>query len=175
MKSGGSNNKNLEAILKAREARAFYQQELVNEYKKTLIAFKLNIPGPEKDNELYRKIFNNGMNLLEVSLKEKDIPIVFKDLKLNIAGAEAFIVVDDDPVYIKKICTDIEDGDMLGRIYDFDVIGPLGDKVGGSEIGRNQRRCFLCDEYVWVCSRARAHSLDEMLQFIENSAKAYFK
>lgn len=167
-------NKNLKVILESRERRVAYQQKLIRDYKKTLISFKLNIPGPKKDSDLYRKIFNNGQYLLEKSLMDNNTPIVFKRSNFDITGPEAFIVVDGNSRYIKSICTEIEDKDMLGRIYDFDVIDSLGETIGRGTVGREQRKCFLCDEYVWVCSRSRAHSLEEMLQFIEKAAKTYF-
>tara|TARA_B100000965_G_C19419575_1_gene681494 strand:- start:293 stop:820 length:528 start_codon:yes stop_codon:yes gene_type:complete len=168
-------NKNLGAILESRERRAAYQQKLIKDYKKTLISFKLNIPGPKKDSELYRKIFKNGQYLLEKSLMENNIAIRFKRSNFDITGPEAFIVADGDSKYIKSVCTEIEEQDMLGRIYDFDVIDSSGEIISRGTVGREQRKCFLCDEYVWVCSRSRAHSLEEMLQFIEKSAKAYFE
>ncbi|MCT4619981.1 MAG: citrate lyase holo-[acyl-carrier protein] synthase [Marinisporobacter sp.] len=167
-------NKNIEMILKAREKRYFYQKELIKEYGKTLIALKLNIPGPEKDGELYRKIFNNGLSLLEALLNEEKIKIIFEKVWYESTGSEAFMVVDIEAIKMKKICTQIEETDGLGRIYDFDVIDPLGNSISRERIGKEQRKCFLCNEYVWVCSRTRAHSVDEMLMFIEKTAKMYF-
>ncbi|QZY53617.1 citrate lyase holo-[acyl-carrier protein] synthase [Crassaminicella profunda] len=167
-------NKNIETILRAREKRYFYQKQLVKEYKKTLVALKLNIPGPKKDGELYREIFNNGLKLLKVSLNKAKIKMIFKEIWNKSTGSEAFIIVDTDAIKTKKICTEIEETDGLGRIYDFDVMDALGNSISRESIGKEQRKCFLCDKYVWVCSRTRAHSIDEMLTFIEKTAKAYF-
>lgn len=167
-------NKNLEAILQAREDRMIYQKKLIQEYQNTLIAFKLNIPGPEKDGPLYRKIFTNGLGLLKDVLKKQNVTIIFEKSNLKDTGLEAFLIVDKDAKNIKDICLGIEEKDSLGRIYDFDVIDAFGKSIGREELGRDRRKCFLCDEYVWVCARARTHSLEEMLCFIEETAKAYF-
>jgi len=167
-------NRNIEAILKAREERMFYQKRLIEDYKKTLIAFKLNIPGPEKDGPLYRKIFNNGYSILKNSLEINNISIVFERIFLKSTGSEAFLIVDKEAKAVKVVCTEIEDKDKLGRIYDFDVIDYAGKTIGRREIGRDQRKCFLCDEYVWACSRSRAHSLEEMIDFIKKTAGTYF-
>lgn len=167
-------NRNMEAILEAREKRVFYQKKLIQEYKKTLMAFKLNIPGPEKDGFLYRRIFNNGYSLLKDSLDNNNISIIFERVFFKDTGPEAFLIVDKDARDIKILCTEIEDKDDLGRIYDFDVIDHSGKAVGRKEIGRDQRKCFLCDKYVWVCSRSRAHSLEEMINFIKETSKTYF-
>ncbi len=169
-------NKNLKDILEAREKRAAYQQRLIQRYQKTVIAFKLNIPGPQKDGPLFRRIFSNGLTLLKDTLEKNNINIIFEELVLESTGPEAFLVVDSNEAkYLKTLCVEIEEKNSMGRIYDFDVIDTLGEPVMREKIGRGQRKCFLCDEYVWVCARTRAHGLDEMLRFIEETAKAYFK
>ncbi|TCO79328.1 citrate lyase holo-[acyl-carrier protein] synthase [Marinisporobacter balticus] len=167
-------NKNIEEILKARERRFYYQKKLIKKYEKTLVALKLNIPGSEKDGKLYRKIFNNGLNVLKAFLDQQKIKIIFEEICNKSTGSEAFIIVDTEAVKMKEICIEIEETDVLGRIYDFDVIDSLGNAVSREKIGKDQRKCFLCNEYVWVCSRTRAHSVDEMLTFIEKIAKTYF-
>lgn len=167
-------NKNIEAILLERERRAIYQKKLIGFYQKTLIALKLNIPGPEKYGHLYRRIFCNGLGLLKDSLKKNNINIVFEKQLSKFTGSEAFLIVDEEAKKIKKLCTEIEEEDGLGRIYDFDVIDSSGNSIGREVIGKPQRKCYLCDEYVWVCSRSRAHSIEEMLQYIHYTAQAYF-
>ena len=170
-----NDTKSLKAILEARERRVIYQQRLIKKYQKPLITFKLNIPGPEKDGLLYRRIFINGLKLLKSSLEKNNVKLVFEDLILKSTGSEAFLVVDDEAKYIKTLCIEIEENDGMGRIYDFDVIDVLGSPLMRETVGGEGRKCFLCDEYVWICSRARRHSLEEMLRFIEETAKAYFK
>lgn len=166
---------NLKAILEARERRVIYQQRLVEKYQNPLISFKLNIPGPKKDSLLYRRIFNNGLNLIKSLLKRNSVNIVFEDIIFKPTGPEGFLVVDGEAKYIKALCIEIEEKDGMGRIYDFDVIDALGKPLVGETMGRKGRKCFLCDEYVWICARTRRHSLEEMLSFIEETAKAYFK
>lgn len=167
-------NKNIEVILRAREERAKYQKKLIQKYHKTLIAFKLNIPGPMKDTLLYRRIFTNGLDLLKFSLKEHKITIVFEKWSFKNTGPEAFLVVDCEAQNIKILCTKLEESDGLGRIYDFDVIDSYGKSIGRGAMGISERSCFLCDEYVWICARNRTHSIKEMLEFIEKTAKTYF-
>lgn len=168
-------NKNIEIILRDRERRVIYQKKLIKEYKNTLITFKLNIPGPKKDSLLYRKIFNNGLKLLKATMKEYRIPIIFQSLSFKNTGPEAFLVVKAKAHNMKKLCVNIEEKDGLGRIYDFDVFDSSGNSIGRKLIGIPERKCFLCDKCVWLCARSRAHSLEEMLEYIEVTAKAYFK
>ncbi|SHK05668.1 citrate lyase holo-[acyl-carrier protein] synthase [Paramaledivibacter caminithermalis] len=168
-------NENINIILLNRERRTIYQKKLVKEYKKTLITFKLNIPGPQKDSQLFRRIFNNGLTQLKNVLKKDSINIVFERAIFRDTGPEAFIIVDAQAEKIKILCIEIEEKDGLGRIYDFDVFDSSGKNIGREIVGKNQRKCFLCDEYVWVCSRNRTHSVEEMLQYIHNTAQIYFK
>ncbi|MCT4564741.1 MAG: citrate lyase holo-[acyl-carrier protein] synthase [Maledivibacter sp.] len=168
-------NENIESILLERENRVIYQNMLIKSYKNTLIAFKLNIPGPKKDGQLYRKIFSNGLKLLKASLKQHNINPIFEKVFFKATGPMAFLVVDKKAEEIKILCTEIEEEDNLGRIYDFDVIDSSGNSIGRGTIGKAQRKCFLCDKYVWVCSRSRAHSVEEMLLYIHDTAETYFK
>lgn len=168
-------NVNIERILRDREKRVIYQKMLIENHQKTLISFKLNIPGPQKDGKLYRKIFDNGLMLLMSSLKKYTIPIIFERTIYKFTGSEAFLILDEEARKIKILCTEIEEDDILGRIYDFDVIDSCGNSIGREEIGKAQRKCFLCNQYVWVCARSRAHSVEEMLQYIYDTAQMYFE
>lgn len=49
------NKVSLEQVLWSREKRVATQKELLEKYPGTLICFMLNIPGPEKVNELFEK------------------------------------------------------------------------------------------------------------------------
>lgn len=168
-------NKNIEAILRDRERRVNYQNKLIKEYQKPLITFKLNIPGPKKDSQLYRKIFNNGLRLIKFQLKEHSVSIIFQKLLFKETGPEAFLVVDENSKSIKELCTNLEEKDKLGRIYDFDVFDSSGKSITREIIGMTERKCFLCEKYVWVCARSRAHSVEELLQYIEATATTYFE
>ena len=63
------NLSNLKEILEAREARAARQQELLLRGG-VLISYGLNIPGPVKNAELYRIVFEIGLHKIESALSE---------------------------------------------------------------------------------------------------------
>ena len=62
-------NENLLAILAAREARAATQKALLEKYRKPLLCFTLNIPGPEKFNRDVSIAFFVGNRLLQDALR----------------------------------------------------------------------------------------------------------
>lgn len=163
----------LKEILEAREKRACTQRELINTFKTTLISFTLNIPGEEKNNDVFTKVHEKGIYLLEEELRKQNINIIHKMVNKTPAGLEAFFNVDGDSVLIKKITVSIEEKKQVGRLFDLDIFTAEGKQVSRSEIGLPPRKCLLCDENAKVCARSRKHSTEELVskihQLINNS------
>ena len=65
------NKVSLEQVLWSREKRVATQKELFEKYPGTLICFMLNIPGPEKVNELFEKVFYEEWKKYRISWKWK--------------------------------------------------------------------------------------------------------
>ena len=59
------NKVSLEQVLWSREKRVATQKELLEKYPGTLICFMLNIPGPEKVNKLFEKVFYEGLEKIQ--------------------------------------------------------------------------------------------------------------
>lgn len=49
--------------------RVATQKELLEKYPGTLICFMLNIPGPEKVNKLFEKVFYEGLEKIQNKLE----------------------------------------------------------------------------------------------------------
>mgnify|MGYP000778751175 FL=1 len=67
------NKVSLEQVLWSREKRVATQKELLEKYPGTLICFMLNIPGPEKVNELFEKVFYEGLEKIQNKLETEKI------------------------------------------------------------------------------------------------------
>ena len=147
-------------ILNAREARVQRQRELLTRYGKPLICFTMNIAGPEKVTPLILEGFQLGRALLDAQLAE--LPILFAEDRTAPTGCEAMLVVDTDPQRLKRITTQIEDASPLGRLFDLDVLTPDGAKLSRSDIGQPERRCLICGNPAYLCSRSRAHTVDQL-------------
>ena len=151
----------LEEILEAREQRAETQRALLNKYKRPLICFTMNIPGPVKFTRDIAIAFAVGNRLLRNFLHGQ--PILHRELLYKHTGCEGYYVVDLPAGELKYLAIAVEDTEQIGRLFDVDVLDADGRKLSREEFGLPQRRCLLCGEPAAVCARSRAHGL-ELLQ-----------
>ena len=66
----------IDEILNCREKRVVIQNEMIRKYRKPIISFTMNIPGPIKTNDEIKKAFGIGKNLILEKLKENNIAIL---------------------------------------------------------------------------------------------------
>lgn len=152
----------LPEMLNARERRAFRQQKLLACYRSTMICFTMNIAGPVKNNALILRGYELGKRLLEEQLSASGIqPVHFEETN-EITGNEAFYVLSQEPLAVKKITSAVEDGSEVGRLFDMDVLRPDGQKVDRTELGLSSRRCLICGGPAKECARSRAHTVPEL-------------
>lgn len=159
----------LEGVLINREVRRDRMDALRKANPgKSLICFKLNIPGPVKNNRWIMKLFREGLKDIRETCKSQEEDILSERIILRAAtGPEAFLVIDGDPDSVKEAMVRIEDETPLGRLYDIDVEGDRG-PVSREDLGLEERKCFLCDQPAKVCARSRTHSVEEMIDYIED-------
>ena len=149
-------------MLDAREARAAHQRELLELYQHPLVSFTMNIAGPVKDTPLIRRGFDAGREFLEEQFRSCHIPVLYRDVRQDVTGNEAFYVLDADPLVIKRITAEIEDKSSLGRLFDMDVIREDGSKVDREELFLPGRKCLLCENAAKLCSSRRVHTAEEL-------------
>lgn len=148
----------LQEILEARERRAETQRQLLSKYRKPLVCFTMNIPGPVKYDDLVAEGFRMGCEELEAQLKAMGYPVLYSRHLPRHTGCEAFYVVDAEAAQIKLLTVGIEEGEELGRLFDMDVLTPDGKKLERGD----QRKCLLCEKSARVCGPSRAHSAQEL-------------
>lgn len=154
-------NITLEDMLNQREKRAYQINEVKNKYpNKSIISFKLNIPGPNKNNKELLFAFNEGLNLL-------DYEIIF-DERLNNTGPECILISNDSKEITKVKMIEIEDNFSLGRLYDLDVLD-----IDRSNLDIQARKCLICNDEAHACSRSRKHGLTEVLDKIYKMIDEY--
>lgn len=154
----------LKELLDAREARAVHQWELTRQYpQSSLISITLNIPGPVKDSEKYRKALADGLSELKGQLAN----VVYEEVRWLKTGSEAFLVVSEPALDVKKKAVTVEEQSPIGRLLDIDVIGKEG-PVSRTEVGGKPRKCLICDEDAKVCARSQKHSIEELLEKIDD-------
>ena len=66
-------------MLRAREARAMRQQQLLEEYQFPVISFCLNIAGPVKNSPVLRRTFQEGLERLACALLAGRLDIMHRE------------------------------------------------------------------------------------------------
>ena len=169
------NMKILNEILESREDRAQKQVELLKEYPYSLISFTLNTPGIVKENELYRKIHNEGFKQIERAIAINKLEIKHKEYINKKTGAEGYISVDTEAQLLKRIMISLEKDHPLGRIFDIDVFDKEHNQMSRTDLGLETRTCFLCNKDARICMREKNHTYEELIARIEEVSKDYFK
>ena len=150
----------LQEILDAREARVAKQKALLEQYGKPLLCFTLNIPGPEKFNRDVSIAFFVGDRLLRDALR--GVRVLYRQLDRKSTGCEGYYVVDLPAKELKQLAVDLEEADLVGRLFDMDVLDTDGHKLSREELGLPRRKCLLCDEDAAICASTRAHGLEAL-------------
>ena len=113
----------LEEVLHAREMRANYQYKLASAHGgHGILSFKLNIPGPVKNNEHIEEIFTIGVEAIKSVLEHTVQTVIFeKEIHLS-TGPELFLVIRGPVEELKKAAIRIEEENPLGRMFDIDIL-----------------------------------------------------
>lgn len=152
-----------EEILDQREMRGNLLAELTGQYpKETLVSFKLNIPGPIKNNDLISRIFDGGVEKIREVL---DNPVVCA-LTNDKTGPELILRVSEEARTVKTKLIRLEEATPIARLYDIDVLF-IGTAVSRKNLGQQERTCLICSRPAKLCARSAAHSLAELQQKME--------
>lgn len=139
----------------AREWRADFQNHLLKTYRRPVICFTMNIPGPVKDSPLIRRSFRWGLEKLEKALSG----VVFRRVREEVTGCEAYFVAEGTALELKGLCTELEDSTPLGRLFDMDVTDSDGTKLERTLVDGKSRDCIVCGTPGRGCASRRLHSV----------------
>ena len=149
-------------ILIARENRRKKIIELAK--KHNVVTLKANIPGENKSlleayltvNYFINKVVGFGASFVELENSEDGVTVYF-----TVSDGEEF----------KKKAQELEENNPLGRLVDIDVT-PFGSER--SLVRQRMRKCFLCDEYAFVCGRNKTHKVAELIRFFKDKSEEFF-
>lgn len=160
----------LELLLESRDKRCAFQQQLLRQYKLPLVSFMVNMPGPVKRSPLSEKLHALGCSELKKTLGSK---IIWSTVKILDTGCEGYFVVDLKAEKLKRLTCNLEDTHPLGRLWDFDVHTERG-QISRTQLDIVPRTCLICNNPAPVCARSRAHSVKELISYIQKKADQYF-
>ena len=155
-------------ILNAREARAARQQALLREFHCPVVCFTMNIAGPVKTSPLIRRAFDTGLSALEAALTAYTVHSM--KATHEVTGDEVILCVDAEASRLKEICTAIEEGSPMGRLFDMDVIDTDGKKLERSR----ERGCLVCGKPGRSCAAGRLHSVVQLQEATRQLITSHF-
>ena len=160
-------------MMRAREARAAMQHALLTKYPGTcVVCLCMNIAGPVKTDAAIERAFAWGVQAVRDVLAPHEL--CYDGQVHEATGPEAMFCVRAQALELKRRLCLLEDGDVLGRLLDIDVIAPDGDKVARTALGLPAGAvCFAVSlrpcapaaaRTAWMrCLRARMNSLMPIL------------
>lgn len=158
----------LKQMLDAREERVKKQKIILSRYKHPLVSFTMNIAGPIKTSPLIERSFFEGVKLLKENLPQDSI--VYQDIDIKSTGCEAMFSVKYEASKLKDICSSLEEGITIGRLFDMDVINADGIKLER----KNPRNCIVCGTPGRACAAGRVHPVDEIQTITREIMENYF-
>ncbi|PWG01111.1 citrate lyase holo-[acyl-carrier protein] synthase [Levilactobacillus bambusae] len=148
-------------VLTNKDARAAYQGSLMTCYpSNVIIAVKLNVPGPIKNNVELSRLFDQGLgDLLSDLARLNPVKIAIWDRP---TGKEAFIRLTKGTLReAKTLGVHFEDRASLGRLFDVDIMSN-GQTLSRRDLHLPVRQCFLCQKPAKECARSRTHSIADL-------------
>lgn len=164
---GNARQVTLMELLDAREERVAHQKELLEKYEGVLISITLNIPGPVKDKEIYRKAMDLAME--QMAQKIAAGGVLHQECRHRKTGSEGYLVIDESKmngVAVKEAAMELEDGSDFGRLLDIDVM-TKAKSFSRSDFGKEGRECLICGGDAKVCGRDRRHEIPTLIKKIE--------
>lgn len=155
------------AVLANKDHRAAVQQRLVADYPTmTVVAAKLNIPGPIKNNQVITDFFVTELQRLEEQWLAAGMLFYQKGQWLDAGtGPERFYLVKAPATTVKGQTSEFEEATPSHRLFDLDVLVKRDGQVqplSRTESGQPVRRCFVCGRPAKECGRSRRHSVAEL-------------
>ena len=163
----------LDALLKSRDDRHALQQQLRQQHpESTLVCLTVVMPGSVKRNLYSVVTAQAALTALLDRLGEHVQATRARDLA---TGYEAYLISDLPALEAKRVTCDIEDSHPLGRLFDIDVMGNDGAPISRQTVGRQPRRCLLCDHESRWCMRNHSHTQEELMAHIEKLVNDYVR
>jgi len=159
-------------ILEAREERANKIDEMLKNYNKPVLVMRVNYPGLNKNNELTLKIMEDMNKVLSNTLGSK---LYIKLVTIGVEGTVIYISVSEESKNLKQIAINIEEKHILGRCLDIDVYNLDGGIISRQDLGYEARKCYLCENNAHNCVRARVHSEQQVIAYIEEKYRKYME
>ena len=150
-------------LLVSRDERQARQHVWLARHPIPLVSFTVVAPGPIKDSELTRRLFNHGVTALRTLAAQADWHIREQAALASASGPEGFLAIEAPARDLKLATIELEHQHPLGRLWDIDVLTPEGDILSRRHFSLPARRCLLCEQSAAECARGKTHALSDLL------------
>lgn len=157
----------IDELLTSRDERQARQHAWLTRHPIPLVSFTVVAPGPIKDSDLTRRIFNHGATALRMLAEKMDWLIREQATLASASGPEGMLSIEAPARDIKLATIELEHIHPLGRLWDIDVLTPGGEILSRRHFALPARRCLLCGHEAAECARGKNHSLDDLLAHME--------
>ncbi|MTH44871.1 citrate lyase holo-[acyl-carrier protein] synthase [Intestinirhabdus alba] len=154
-------------LLTSRDERQARQQAWLMRHAVPLVSFTVVAPGPVKDSELTRRIFNHGVKALLELTEKRAWRVREHSAQVSASGPEGLLAVEAPAHSLKQATIELERDHPLGRLWDIDIIAPDGGILSRRHFALPARRCLLCEQSAAECGRGRTHALPDLLNQME--------
>lgn len=154
-------------LLVSRDERQARQHVWLKRHPVPLVSFTVVAPGPIKDSEVTRRIFNHGVTALRALAAKQGWQIQEQAALVSASGPEGMLSIAAPARDLKLATIELEHSHPLGRLWDIDVLTPEGEILSRRDYSLLPRRCLLCEQSAAVCARGKTHQLTDLLNRME--------
>ena len=151
-----------DCVLECREQR---NTEIKSLSKDSDVAcVKANVPGLDKNTPCAKLL----VSYFTMLLKNKGLRV-----EKTLSGADGdctLFLLKKGKAYKRKFVR-LEEHHPLGRFIDIDVT--LKNATAGLS-RKKRRKCFLCNQPAFYCGRIKAHAVEELLRYMDETTERYF-
>lgn len=153
-------------LLVSRDERQARQHVWLKRHPVPLVSFTVVAPGPIKDSEVTRRIFNHGVTALRALAAKQGWQIQEQAALVSASGPEGMLSIaapardsSSPPLSLNIV--------ILSGVMDIDVLTPEGEILSRRDYSLPPRRCLLCEQSAAVCARGKTHQLTDLLNRME--------
>lgn len=133
-------------LLVSRDERQARQHVWLKRHPVPLVSFTVVAPGPIKDSEVTRRIFNHGVTALRALAAKQGWQIQEQAALVSASGPEGMLSIAAPARDLKLATIELEHSHPLGRLWDIDVLTPEGEILSRRDYSLPPRRCLLCEQ-----------------------------
>ena len=111
-------------LLASRDERQARQHAWLTRHCAPLVSFTVVAPGPIKDSELTRRIFNHGITALLTLAEQSGWVVREQNARVSASGPEGLLSIEAPAHDLKLATIELEHSHPLGRLWDLDVLTP---------------------------------------------------